>query len=246
MMPSLSPVACRLSLPLWYPPILTYHRVHPDAATDTPTLSPAAFERQMALLARRWRPIPFETLAAWLEGRGALPRRAVVITFDDGEESVVTHAAPILRKHQIPATVFMIAENVGRPGFLTWDAMRQMAGNGITIGSHTVRHAYLPSLTADRAREELVESKRQLEQGLGRPVAFVSYPGGGFTPAIREAARDAGYRAACTTNRGLPRQPVDRWALRRITMHASASSAAGIWWRCSGYYNTFRRLRAPS
>lgn len=232
------------SLPFWYPPILTYHRVHPAAAADTPTLTPQQFDRQMTRLAQRWRPIPLATLITWLEGQGPLPRRAVAVTFDDGEESLAAHAGPILRRHRIPATVFMIADNIGRPGFLTEEQLRRLRGEGMTIGSHTLRHAYLPSLPADQARHELAESKRRLEQRSGGPVEFLSYPGGGYTPDVAQAARETGYRAACTTNRGTQRAP-DRWALRRITMHASAISAAGIWLRCSGYYTTWKRLRAP-
>jgi len=230
----------------WYPPILTYHRVHAEVATDTPTVSPAAFEQQMAILARRWRSISLNTLVAWLDRRGTLPRRAVVVTFDDGEDNLGTYAWPLLRRYRIPATLFVIADNVGRPGFLTWEALRQMAREGIAIGSHTLHHAYLPSLSPDQVQDEVVQSRQRLEQGLGHPVEFLSYPGGGFTPAVQQAVREAGYQAACTTNRGLRRFSVDRWALRRITMHASAGSILGIWCRCCGYYSTLRRRRAPS
>lgn len=230
---------------IWYPPILTYHRVHPEAADDTPTLTPESFDRQMALLAQRRQPIPLAALVAWLEGQTPLPRRAIAVTFDDGEESIAMHAGPILRRHRIPATVFMIADNIGRPGFLTEEQLRRLRGEGVTIGSHTLRHAYLPSLPAAQVRHELAESKQRLEQRTGGPVEFLSYPGGGYTPAVVQAAREIGYRAACTTNRGTQRAP-DRWALRRITMHASATSAARIWLRCSGYYTTWKRLRAPA
>ncbi|MBI4227210.1 MAG: polysaccharide deacetylase family protein [Candidatus Omnitrophica bacterium] len=231
---------------IWYPPILTYHRVHPDPATDTPTLSPMVFARQMAQLAQRWHAVDPDALAAWLERRGRLPARAVMVTFDDGTEDTYTQALPVLARHRIPAAVFMIADNVGRPGFLTRDQLRALHGHGVTIGSHTVYHAYLPSRDRDQVRRELVDSKRFLEDQVGAPVDWLSYPGGGYTAEARRLAEEAGYRAACTTNRGTRRWPIDRWALRRITMHASSASPAAIWLRCSGYYNTFRRLRAPS
>lgn len=230
----------------WYPPILTYHRVHPNPAGDTPTLSPAAFDRQMALLARHWQPVPLATLAGWLERQGGLPPRAVAVTFDDGTEDTATQALPILARYGVPATVFMITENIGRTGFLTRDQLLALRKGGVTIGSHTVRHAYLPSLAPDRMHQELIDSRRQLGDLLGRPPEFLSYPGGGYTPVIAHAAREAGYRAACTTNRGMLRMPIDPWALRRITAHPSATAWPGMALLCSGYYNAFRRLRAPS
>lgn len=229
----------------WYPPILTYHRVHPEPAHDTPTLSPAAFDRQMALLARYWRPVPLATVATWLEGQGPLPPRAVAVTFDDGTDDTAVHAFPILARYRVPATVFMITENIGQAGFLTRDQLLALQKGGVTIGSHTVRHAYLPSLASDRIHHELIDSRRELGTLLGRSPEFLSYPGGGYTPVIAHAAREAGYRAACTTNRGTLQHP-DLWALRRITAHPSANSWPGMALLCSGYYNAFRRLRTPS
>lgn len=235
----------RLS-PFWYPPILTYHRVHPEPAADTPTITPAVFERQIALLAQQWRPITMAAFTEWLDGRGTLPARAVVITFDDGTEDNHAHALPILSRYEVPATVFMIADNIGRPGFLTREQLLELKTGGVTIGSHTVYHAYLPSRGLDQVRRELTDSKRFLEDRLGGPVDFLSYPGGGYTAKVRCLTRDAGYRAACTTNRGTTRWVIDRWALRRITMHTSTMSPMALALRCSGFYNTFRRLRAPA
>ena len=229
----------------WYPPILAYHRIHPAPGHDTPTLSPEAFEQQMTLLKKRWCPIPLGTLADWLEGKGTLPNRAVVVTFDDGTEDNFSYAYPILKQHGIPATVFVITNNVGMSGFLKTEQIRQMAQAGVTFGSHTMGHAYLPSLTAPQIKEELENSKKRLED-LGLPIDFLSYPAGGFTPAIIQAAKEAGYRAACTTNRGFRRFPIDPWALRRITMHGNTTSGVGLWIRCCGYYNLNRRLRQPS
>ncbi len=229
---------------LWYPPILAYHRVHPTAGSDTPSLSPEAFERQMSLLEKRWRPIPLSTLVDWLEGKQTLAPKAVVVTFDDGTDDHFSYAYPILKRHGIPATVFMITGNVGLSGFLSPKQIRQMGQGGITFGSHTFGHAYLPSLTPPEIRKELESSKKQLED-LGLSIDFLSYPAGGFTQAVIQSAQEAGYRAACTTNRGFRRFPIDRWALRRITMHGNATSSLGLWVRCCGYYNLNRRLRHP-
>ncbi len=167
------------------------------------------------------------------------------MTFDDGTEYNFIHAFPILLENRIPATVFMIADNVGKPGSLDTEQILKMRRGGIRFGSHTCRHAYLPSLPIERIREELIASKSTLQR-MGLDLEFLSYPGGGFNPEIIRAAQEAGYRGACTTNRGVRRFPPDRWALRRITMHGNSSSSFGIWLRCCGFYGLNRRLRAPA
>jgi len=229
----------------WYPPILAYHRVHPEASSKTPTVSPEAFERQMAILAQRWKPVPLSTVMESLKTGKPLPRRAAAITFDDGTEDNFTHAFPILARHRIPATIFLIAGQIGRPGFLSPDQIRQMVRGGISFGSHGLDHEYLPSLSGPEMKRTFSESKKLIES-LGIPAEFVSYPGGGFTAEAIEAAKAAGYRGGCTTNRGIRRSPPDPWALRRITMHEQGGSPAGIWLRCCGYYGINRRLRSPS
>ena len=234
-----------MTWPGWYPPILAYHRVHPQPATDTPTLSPEVFRRQMRILSTRWKPIPLSDLVLCLETKKPLPPRAVVVTFDDGTEDNFIHAFPILLENRIPATVFMIADNIDKPGSLNTEQILKMHRGGIHFGSHTSHHAYLPSLPIERVREELTGSKNFLQK-LGLDPDFLSYPGGGFTPEIIRAVQEAGYRGACTTNRGIRRFPTDRWALRRITMHGNSSSALGIWLRCCGFYGLNRWLRAPA
>ncbi len=229
----------------WYPPILAYHRVHPDGATDTPTIPPAIFEKQMAILATRWKPVPLLDLVIRVEEGQPLDRREVAVTFDDGTEDNFTQAYPILKRHRVPATIFVITENIGQPGFMNKSQIAEMANQGITFGSHTLHHAYLPKLSITRVREELTESRTKL-QAMGLAADLFSYPAGGFSQEAIHAMQQAGYRAACTTNRGFHRFPINRWALRRITMHSNATTAFGMWLRCCGYYGLNPRLRSPS
>ncbi|MCM8811769.1 MAG: polysaccharide deacetylase family protein [Candidatus Omnitrophica bacterium] len=229
----------------WYPPILAYHRVDPSAGGDTPTVSPSVFEKQMSIISRYWNPISLEE---WVHNRQkGLPfqKGRVAVTFDDGSGDLYLYAYPVLRKHKIPATVFLIVSNIGKPGWLQPDQIRQMAAGGISFGSHTIHHAYLPSLPREKIREELSGSKKELES-MGIQARFLSYPGGGFNPEIQCMAAGAGYEAACTTNRGLRRQPVDLWAIRRIAIHENSRTPFDFWIRCRGYYGLNRRLRSPS
>ncbi len=232
-------------LPQWYPPILAYHRVHPTLGSDTPTLAPEIFERQMEILSRKWNPVPLSVLVSWLDGAAPLPHRAVVVTLDDGTDDTFSYAFPILKRYRIPAMIFMIAHHLDKNGSLRREQVLEMSQAGIDFGSHTLSHAYLPSLSSVEVSRQLVESKKILES-LGCPIRHFSYPAGGFTLSIIDAVQKAGYQSACTTNRGFRRFPIDRWALRRTTMHQKASSDFGIWLRCCGYDGLNRRLRSPA
>jgi len=226
-------------------PILAYHRVGPSRADHVPTVSAGAFERQVAFLARRRRVLGLEELAGLLEqGRGA-PPRSVIITFDDGYEETHSIAWPILKRFGAPAAVFVTPAEVGSPGFATWEQIREMAHDGWTIGSHTMHHSYLPLVKAERLAEELVDSKRIIEERIGHPVRFLSYPVGGFTAQVRAIVREAGYAAACTTNR-IGSCATDRFALRRIKVTERDRHPLRLWAKVSGHYDLFRQLRSPS
>lgn len=228
----------------WYPPILTYHCVLPAAEGNTPTVSVQTFEKQMRMLRRHWNPI---SLGQAVDGlaHGQWPNKGVVVTFDDGTEDNFTHAFPVLAREKIPAAIFVITQSIGTAGFLTADQIRTMHESGIDFGSHSDNHGYLPSLEQKQARQSLENSKKSLEQVTGTPVRFLSYPAGGYTAGVMQAARETGYTAACTTNRGFRRFPVDLFALRRVTVHEQVQNRFIMGLLCSGYGAINRRLRPP-
>jgi len=228
-------------------PILDYHRVGAFKDDHVPTVSGQAFERQMRLLARhRIRVLCFDELMDCLEAGQPMPRRSTIITFDDGYEETYTVAWPILQRFGFPATVFVTPSEVGRPGFATWDQIVEMSNDAVTIGSHTMHHSYLPLVGRENLEEELGGSKVLIEQRVGKPVLFLCYPVGGFTTDVQTIAQRAGYRAACTTNRSLsPQGLLDRYALRRIKVTERDANPLLFRIKLSGYYDVFRRLRAP-
>ena len=230
----------------YHVPILGYHRVGAFRADHVPTVSAKTFEFHLTWLAKhRYRVIPLEELARALEV-GTMPRRSAAITFDDGYEETCTIAWPLLKRCGFPATVFVTPAEVGRPGFATWEQLRTTAAEGLTIGSHTMHHSYLPLVNSERLPEELVESKRLIEARVGRPVRLLSYPVGGFTPEVCALAQQAGYLAAVTTNRAASGNGAHRFALRRIKMTERDTNTLLFFAKLSGYYDAFRQLRAPS
>lgn len=185
--------------------ILCYHEVDPHWQS-TLAVTPDAFAEQCAWLSQR-RVLDLDQAAPLAAATGRLPRGASCITFDDGFVGVGTHAWPILRKHGLPATVFIVAETVvgdepvhwvdgTEPGVLstmTRDEVAALAAEGMTIGSHSRHHHDLTTLTEAEAFADLAASREILEELTGGPVKHLAYPRGRHNAAVRRAASRAGF-----------------------------------------------------
>jgi peptidoglycan/xylan/chitin deacetylase (PgdA/CDA1 family) len=191
-------------------PVLMYHRIGPvlptlPAITQRLTVDPDAFAAQMEWLkAHRFHAVtPLQAFEA-LEYGKPLPSKPVLITFDDGYRDVLWHAAPVLHRLQMPAIEFVITDRISGtdPSFLTWPQLTRLEKLGVAIGSHTVTHPDLTSLSSAQAWTELSASRRTIEQHLGHPVQWFAYPAGAEDARIVALVRQAGYVLAATTQPG--------------------------------------------
>ena len=219
-------------------PVLMYHEVSPSPhpAFRRYTVTVRAFTRQMRWLAALgYGTIDLDTLVRARQGRGALPRRPVVITFDDGFQGCADHAVPVLRSHGFTAAFYLVTGLVGATSrwlraelgmelpLMDWDTIRALAAEGFQCGAHSVTHPRLPGLDPSRRRAELVDARKRLEDELERPVLHLAYPYGAYDPAVRAAAAEAGYVTACSTRAGLSGADDDLLALRRVTVYGHDS-----------------------
>ena len=227
-------------------PILNYHHVGAANGDPTMTVSKEAFRRHLSFLKDGNRLIPLEDLVSLLAGEvHPLPKK-VVVTFDDGYEDLYTNVFPLIQTHHIPITVFLVTEWIGKKGFLSWEAVREMSTSQVAFGSHTRSHPYLPSVTSRKHLEKEVRgSKELLEDRLGKAVSLFCYPVGGYTDAVKEAVREAGYKAAVTTNRGVKSAKRDLYALSRIKMTEASTTPFIFKVKTSGYYEQFKRRKRP-
>ena len=215
-------------------PIFMYHyvRINPDPADRLGfnlSVPPADLAAQLAYLAGQgYRTAGLEEVAGFLSGgrEEPPPPRSVVLTFDDGYRDSYDAAYPLLRKYGFRATIFVISGLVGRPGYLTWPQLRQMAASGITIGAHTIGHPDLTRLARADALREIRESKMALERELERPVSFFAYPSGRFNREVVAIVQAAGYEAAVTVDYGVWHAPEDRFTLARVRVSGGQSLAS--------------------
>jgi len=177
------------------------------------------FDAQMNILRDEGcTPINLDQLVAWQSGRGMLPPKPVVITFDDGFVGNERHALPILLKHRFTATFFVVTERVGSPYMMSWEQLRKLAGSGMAVESHTANHPLLSSIDAVQTRKELVDSKRSIEAHLGTKVRHLSLPYGDSNAFVTETARSLGYASACTSLLGLNGAQTSPYEIRRFAM----------------------------
>jgi peptidoglycan/xylan/chitin deacetylase (PgdA/CDA1 family) len=146
-----------------------------------------------------------------------VPRR-IVITFDDGCESDLSIALPILKKNGFSATFYITLGFLGRPGYLLPHQVREIADSGFDVGCHSMTHAYLDDLDEAGLRREIADAKTQIEQILGRPVEHFSCPGGRWSPQVARVARHAGYRSVATSRIAANRRDSDPFHLSRVAV----------------------------
>lgn len=182
--------------------VLCYHAV--GTAKSALEISPDLLERQLRwLMGRGYVGATFSD-AVTRSGRG----RILSVTFDDASATVASVARPLLDRLGLVGTVFVPVDSVGAPGVLAWDELAALAAGGWKIGSHTIAHRRLPTLSPAELDEELRGSRRQIEKALGRPCRSLAYPYGEVDARVVRAAAAAGYETACLIGGGtLPASP---------------------------------------
>ncbi len=230
--------------PQYTVPILMYH--YTGAGDGTLYVTTENFERQMKYLRdHRYHVISLDEFIQLKQQNAKFAHDTVVITFDDGKRDNYSEAFPVLKKYDMPVTIFVITQWVGHNAFLTWDQIREMSESGIDFGSHTQHHIYLPDVDAATIMAEALGSKKDLEKHLGKAARHFCYPSGGFTAEAKQLVRQAGYISALTTNRGYARLNKDLYELKRVKVtNSDTVKPFHFWGKLSGYYNLFRRSKS--
>jgi peptidoglycan/xylan/chitin deacetylase (PgdA/CDA1 family) len=174
----------------------------------------ADFEAQMRWLkSEGWRGLPVS------EGLASARLPGVVITFDDGCETDLLTAAPLLRELGFGATFYITVGFLGRPGFLTRAQLRELAELGCEIGSHSMTHAYLSDLAPQQLVREISDSRTELAQITGQSIDHFSCPGGRWNSQVIAEARQAGYRSVASSQAiANPTSPFEPFPLGRLAV----------------------------
>jgi peptidoglycan/xylan/chitin deacetylase (PgdA/CDA1 family) len=167
-------------------------------------------------------------------------RPSVVLTFDDGSDSDLGIAAPLLTKHGFAATFYLVASWIGKSGHLAAQDVRDLQQAGFEIGCHSMTHVRLTALSDEALRAETAGAKGVLEQVVGQPVRHLSCPFGFSSRRVADAAQAAAFESVATSFVGANRK-LDPLALERIAVLRSTRIAQFQQW-CHGKGLVTRRL----
>lgn len=226
-------------------PVLTYHSI--DASGSVISTAPATFRRQMRFLAENgFRGVPLEKVVDVLLADDSLPPKTVAVTFDDGFRNFYEQAFPVLEKYDFGATVFLVTDFCGKkndwagnpPGLpraalMSWREIGELSRKGIRFGSHTRTHPDLAKLEAGKINSEVVDSKTEIEDRLGREATTFAYPYGSFNLLSRQIVAE-NFKAACSTTLGTVAETSDLLALERLDTYYLSNA------------HVFNRLSSPS
>jgi len=143
---------------------------------------------------------------------------SVCITFDDGCETDLIAAAPVLREFSFNATFYLTAGFVGTPGYLNSSQVRDLDAQGFQIGCHSMTHPYLSDLTEPELRREVVDAKLQIETIVGHPIEHFSCPGGRYDRRTLQMARHAGFRTVANSQFYANSSSISPYELGRVAM----------------------------
>ena len=208
-------------------PILVYHTFGRNCRSSL-CVPAQAFDEQMAYLkSHDYRVISLRDLVGFLKLEKAIPKKAVVITIDDGYRSAYDIAFPILQKYGFTATLFIYTDFVDIPrSSVTWEQLEEMKSSGFEVGSHTLSHCDLSKRLKNeneeaylkRVEKELVLSKKMIDEKLRQNTIAIAFPYGAYNRTILAISEKAGYKLALSVKRGGNPFFADPLTLRRTQM----------------------------
>lgn len=214
--------------------VIGYHDLAENLPETAMRIHPSKFRKQMEAIRQLGiKVITMDEFMAWKKNGTRIPEKSILITFDDGWKSVYTDAFPVLREFGYPYTLFLYKNYVDGGGrALTTPMIQEMIkAGGVSIGSHSVSHAYPMTVKSYRRkgadafdaylRKEMGESKRFLEAKFPLKVTSYAYPGGFFTEEMIKLGDEFGYACSFTVLPGKVKRSLPDATLPRYIIHGN-------------------------
>lgn len=213
---------------------LMYHHIKEEPSNHPAeyvfAITPEIFEQQLDFMRQNgYTPISIDQLLHAQQTGHKQVEKPVLLTFDDATEDHYTNLFPILKKQNTPAVIFIITDLVGKPGYMTWDQIREMQQSGLVeFGSHTCSHRRLRELSQAEIIQEITQSKQIIEEQLQKPIRTFCYPfgAGAFDKKVRPHVLAAKYLVDFSTKQGINSWP---WNGKKTILRAFPRGRE-TWW----------------
>jgi len=225
------------------PVILMYHSITPGAKSSI-SLSPDTFAKQLEYLSKHgYQIVALSSLVKLTrEGRVVSPKW-VVLTFDDGFADFYKYVYPMIVKQSLPVTLFIYPDGLGQADKMSWEELKGLDRGLVEIGAHSLTHKSLVFLNQDQRKDEIISSRRILEDKLHRKVVFFSYPFGAADKSLIRLVGESGFAAAVGTAYPLGEfSGKDVYLLRRVFVSRFSEWPFVFRFMVSGYYIPVRQL----
>lgn len=202
--------------------ILCYHSISADGWRFATT--PEEFKKQMRFISKR---TPISLSEVFNKG----VKNGIVVTFDDGYEDFLINALPILKKYNIPATMFVLgnpekanhSELQNTKKMLSTSQIKSLHKQGVEIGFHTATHSDMRKMSDAELEYEIKTSKENLEKKLGFKLRYFAYPRGIYDKRIITTVKEAGFEKAFTVNGGTVWKNSDDFLINRISIEGTVT-----------------------
>lgn len=209
--------------------ILCYHSISDDGWDFSVSLK--SFKKQMKYLqSQKYNFITLSDLESYIEGKKMITRPSVVITFDDGYKNIL-QTKDFLKSLNIKPALFVLSDTKNANHkelnnnleFLNTSEIKSLINNGWEIGSHTKTHSNMNSLSSSQIEEEIINSKKEIENQLKTKINYLAYPKGKYNSKILKAVKKAGYKMALTMDDGNITKGVNPYLITRIGVDGTHS-----------------------
>lgn len=208
-----------------------YHRFG-DSRYPSTNISEEAFERHLKYLYNNDYEVVTLSDAVDRLSKGGKAQKIAVLTVDDGYSSFVESGLPILEKYGYKATIFVNTSQVGKPDFIDWEGLQNLAEAGIEIGNHGNKHEHFLDYNEEQTKEafskDLLESEELFRDHLGFVPSTYAYPYGEYSQSMKEILISRGYQAAVVQHSGVISEHSDLYEFPRFPVAGNYAEIEGF------------------